>query len=627
MKKITSPKQLEELRKTLLNKKAPDKPRIIVSAKATCCYLKGSQEVVEALEQQIKNKGLEGKVELVTTGCLGFCQLEPIILIQPAGIFYPSVDASSISKIFTKDILNGEICEDLLYTDPATGKKIPYEKEIPFYRKQRRLVLGDSVKIDPTSIDDYIVIGGYSGLSKALNDLSPETIIAEIKSSGLSGRGGAGFPTGIKWENTRNRPGNTKYVICNADEGDPGAYMDRSILESNPHSVVEGMIIGAYAIGASEGWIYVRNEYPLAVKHISLAIEKAGELGLLGENILNSGFNFNIKIAKGAGAFVCGEETALIASIEGKRGVPRQKPPFPSQSGLFGKPTNINNVETLANVPIIVTKGSNWFAGIGTKASKGTKIFSLVGNVQNTGLVEVPMGTTLREVVYDIGGGAPNGKKVKAVQIGGPSGGCIPEELFHLPIDYQSLTGAGAIMGSGGMIVMDEDTCMVDVAKYFTDFLQKESCGKCVTCREGIQRMYEILTNISAGNGREEDLGLLEELAKVVKDGSLCGLGQTAPNPVLSLLRYFRSEFLVHIKEKNCPAGVCKAIIKYRIEVEKCTGCGLCKKKCPQLAIEGESKQSYAIIQDKCTKCGICSDVCKFYAVVKSGGGIVKCLN
>jgi NADH-quinone oxidoreductase subunit F len=627
MNMIRSSKQLEDFRKTLLDKKSSSKIQIIVSAKATCCYLKGSQEVVEALENEIKNKGLEGKVDLITTGCLGFCQLEPLILIQPAGIFYPSVDANSVSKIFAKDIFNGEVCEELLYTDPATAEKITYEKDIPFYRKQKRLVLGGSAQIDPTRIDDYIATGGYDALSKMLNDLSPESIITEIKQSGLSGRGGAGFPTGIKWENTRKEPGNVKYLICNADEGDPGAYMDRSILESNPHSVVEGMIIGAYAIGASEGWIYVRNEYPLAVKHITLAIEKAREIGFLGENILNSGFNFNIKIAKGAGAFVCGEETALIASIEGKRGVPRQKPPFPSQRGLFGKPTNINNVETLANVPLIIAKGANWFASVGTPASKGTKIFSLVGNVLNTGLVEVPMGTTLREVVYDIGGGAPGGKKVKAVQIGGPSGGCIPEELFHLPIDYQSLTGAGAIMGSGGMIVMDENTCVVDVAKYFTGFLQKESCGKCVTCREGIQRMNEILTNITEGNGTEEDLALLEELAKVIKDGTLCGLGQTAPNPVLSLLRYFRDEYLLHIQDKKCPAGVCKAIIQYGIVDEKCTACGLCKKNCPSLAIDGEPKKPYIINRDKCTKCGICSDICKFGAVVKISGGVEKCLN
>jgi NADH-quinone oxidoreductase subunit F len=617
MKKIDSPQELENLKKTLHSNKDSNRPSIVISTKSTCCYLKGSKEVATAFETEIKNQHLEKKIELITTGCLGFCQLEPIVLIQPSGVFYPSVNATFISKIVSS-VLKNEICEDLLYTDPLTKEKIPFEKDIPFYKKQNRMVLGNSHKINPTSINDYIAINGYGALSKALSALSPDKIIEEIKTSGLAGRGGAGFLTGMKWETTKKQPGNIKYIICNADEGDPGAYMDRSILESNPHSVIEGMVIGAYAIGAREGWIYVRNEYPLAVEHISLAIKTARELGLLGENILGSGFSFDIKIAKGAGAFVCGEETALMASIEGKRGVPRQKPPFPSQAGLFGKPTNINNVETWANVPLIINNGANWFAGIGTKTSKGTKIFSLVGKVQNTGLVEVPMGTTLREVVFDIGGGAPDSKKVKAVQIGGPSGGCIPAELFHLPIDYQSLTSAGAIMGSGGMIVVDENTCMVDLAKYFTKFLQEESCGKCVTCREGIQRMYEILNDITEGCGSEEKLALLEDLAKVVKDGSMCGLGQTAPNPVLSILRYFRDEYQAHIKEKKCPAGVCKHLIKYAINTENCTACGICKKNCPEQAITGEDKKPPLILQDKCIKCGICLEVCKFNAVSKN---------
>ncbi|MCK4267004.1 MAG: 4Fe-4S binding protein, partial [Thermoplasmata archaeon] len=479
----------------------------------------------------------------------------------------------------------------------------------------------DNGILNPNNIEEYIGLGGYSASGKALCSMQPEEVIEEIKKSGLQGRGGAGFPTGFKWEFCRKAKGDVKYIVCNADEGDPGAYMNRSLLEGNPHSVLEGMLIGAYAIGASEGIIYIRHEYPLAVKTIEIAMDQMREYGLLGKNILGTGFDFTINIVPGAGAFVCGEETALIASIEGKKGEPRQRPPFPAQKGIWGKPTNINNVETWANIPLIINKGAEWFSKIGTEGSKGTKIFSLVGKINNTGLVEVPMGLTLREMVYDIGGGIPNGKEFKAIQTGGPSGGCIPKELLDLPIDYKKLAEAGSIMGSGGLVVMDEDTCMVDVAKYFLGFLQEESCGKCLTCREGIERMLEIVTDITEGNGTMEDIGLLEDLGCVVKDASMCGLGQTAPNPVLSTLRYFKDEYLAHIQEKICPAGVCRALINFSILADDCTGCGACKKACPEDAISGEKKQMHTIDQEKCIKCGLCFETCKFNAIVKGTGG------
>ncbi len=620
MKRIKSAKELAEFTRKIRAEKKKERKRIIVSIRATCCYLKGSKEVASVLEDEVKKRKLENKVTLLMTGCLGFCQVEPVMVIQPGDIFYPSITPEAVPEILDATVIKGEILDHRLYLDPERKKRIVHWDEIPFYKRQLRLVLGNNGEIDPTRIEDYIAVGGYKALARTLTQMSPEKVIAEIKKSGLRGRGGAGFPTGVKWEVTRREKSDVKYVICNADEGDPGAYMDRSILESNPHSVIEGMIIGAYAIGAKEGWIYVRNEYPLAIEHLTLAIAAAEKFGFLGKNILDSGFDFSIKISKGAGAFVCGEETALIASIEGKRGIPRQRPPFPSTSGLWGKPTNINNVETWANVPIIIAKGADEFRKIGTKTSTGTKIFSLVGKVRNTGLVEVPMGITLEEVVFDIGGGTPNGKKVKAVQTGGPSGGCIPRRLFSLPVDYESLSQAGSIMGSGGMIVMDEDTCMVDVAKYFTNFLQDESCGKCSTCREGTQRMYSILNDITEGRGKEEDLSLLEELGDVVKDASMCGLGQTASNPLLTTLRYFKNEYLAHIKEKRCPAGVCKALIRFEIVAEKCTGCTLCRKNCPAEAITGEPKKIHSIIEEKCIKCGICYDVCKFDAVEKKSG-------
>ena len=618
LKKIKSVSDLENLRKNILSKRDPKKKCITICS-GTGCVAHGSEKVSSTFRDEIKKQNLENEVDIKSTGCHGYCEKGTIVVIHPEEICYLRVKPDDVPEIVSETIIKGNIIDRLLYTDPDTNKKIVRELDIPFYKHQKRLIFDNNLKIDPENIDDYIAVNGYSSISKALFELTPESVIGEIKKSNLRGRGGAGFPTGIKWEIAHAQKGDVKYIICNADEGDPGAYMDRSLLEGNPHLIIEGMMIGAYAIGAKEGWVYVRAEYPLAVKNVTKAIEKARELDLLGENILGSDFSFDIKIARGAGAFVCGEETSLISSIEGKRGTPNQKPPFPAQRGLFGKPTNINNVETLGKIPIIIRKGGDWFSGIGTETSKGTKIFSLVGNVQNTGLVEVPMGITLNEIIFDIGGADKD--NVKAVQIGGPSGGCIPKELFHLPVDYESLSQAGAIMGSGGMIVMDKTTCMVDLAMYFMKFLKEESCGKCSVCREGTQRMYEILHNITEGNGKEEDLYLLEELGGVIKDASMCGLGQTAPNPVLSTLRYFKDEYLTHIKDNKCPAGVCKAFIQYGIDAEKCIGCGVCKKNCPQDAIAGERKEKHSITQDKCIKCGICYNMCKFDAIFKTTGG------
>ena len=624
-KRVRTDNESYDFVKSKLENNEPEIPCVIISC-GTCGQARGALKVVEAFKQEINRLNLEDRVKIRVkirvTGCHGFCEVEPNLIIEPEGIFYVRLDPEDVGEIVRETIMNKKIIERLLYIDPSTDKKITCERDIPFYRSQNRLISGNNTRIDPRKIEDYISTGGYKGLAKALTHMTREDIISEMKRSGLCGRGGAGFPTGIKWGIAKEQEGDVKYVICNADEGDPGAYMDRSVLESNPHSVIEGMMIGGYAIGAGVGWIYLRNEYPLAIEHVTIAIDNARKRGLLGDNILDSGFSFDINIVRGAGAFVCGEETALIASIEGKKGIPRQRPPFPAQCGLFGNPTNINNVETWANVPTIITKGGDWYAEIGTEKSKGTKIFSLVGKVRNTGLVEVPMGITLNDIVYGIGGGAPNGKKVKAVQIGGPSGGCIPHELFHLPVDYESLKGAGAIMGSGGLIVMDEDSCMVDIARYFMNFLQEESCGKCSSCREGTQRMFEILSGITEGRGKLGDLALLEELGQVVKSASMCGLGQTASNPVLSTLRYFREEFIAHIEERKCPAGVCKALITYHIDQEKCIGCGLCKKNCPEKAIEGEPKTPHSIVPDRCIKCGICYDACKFDAIVKRSGGI-----
>ncbi|MFH1007316.1 MAG: NADH-quinone oxidoreductase subunit NuoF [Candidatus Latescibacterota bacterium] len=582
----------------------------------TGCVSNKSLKVKEALEREIEKAGLAEEISVVATGCNGFCAQGPIMVVQPEGIFYQMLTEEDIPHLVEEHFLKGRPVEKLMYTPPMEEKPIPRMSDIGFFSKQRLIALRNRGLIDPEKIDEYIARNGYRGLAKALTEMTPEEIIAEIKDSGLRGRGGAGFPTGKKWELARQAKGDEKYIVCNADEGDPGAFMDRSIIESDPHSVLEGMLIGAKAIGATHGFIYIRSEYPIALERLGIAIEQASEYGLLGEDILGTGFHFDIVVFKGAGAFVCGEETALIASLDGRIPLPSIRPPFPAESGVRGKPTNINNVETWANIPEIITRGAKWFSELGTETSKGTKVFSLVGKVNNTGLVEVPMGITMREIVYDIGGGIPGNKRFKAVQTGGPSGGCIPESLLDLPIDYERLTEVGSIMGSGGMIVMDEDTCMVDVAKYFLNFLRGESCGKCTSCREGLEAMYQVFADICEGRGKEEDIELLEELASAVKDGSLCALGGTSPNPVLSTLRYFRDEYEAHIKEKRCPAGVCRELIHYRVDAEKCTACHLCVKSCPQEAIRGEKKKPPTIDLAQCIKCGACLERCKSDAIV-----------
>lgn len=613
MKNLKSIHEFAGLRDRLVANRDPNTPTLVIPA-GTCGQASGANDLIRVTKRELLNRKWVDKIHLRITGCHGFCQMEPSVLIEPQRTFYPKVSSKDMIRIVNA-VAKNQVLEDLLYADPTTGNPIEKQEEIQYFRSQVRTILSRNEKIDPIRISHYIENGGYAALVKTLTLGKPEWVLEEVKTSGLRGRGGAGFPTGLKWEMLAGQPnGRGKVFVCNADEGDPGAYMDRSILEGNPHSIIEGMIIGAYGTGASEGVVYVRNEYPLAIKHLLIALREARQLGLLGEHILGTDLSFEISLVRGAGAFVCGEETALIRSIEGKMGEPRQRPPFPAQKGIDGKPTVINNVETWANIPIIIGSGAQEFAKIGTKQNTGTKIFSLVGKIKNTGLIEVPMGITIKEIVDEIGGGPATDAKLKAVQTGGPSGGCIPTSLFNLGIDYESLTQAGSIMGSGGLIVMDEKTCMVDVAKYFMNFLKEESCGKCFTCRKGTQRMYEILDDITAGRGTLESMDLLEELANIVKDTTLCGLGQTAPNPVLSTLRYFRDEYVVHISHRRCPAGVCKELITYSIN-ENCIGCQLCLRHCNVGAITGKKNEIHAIDPTKCIKCGACRSVCKFNAI------------
>lgn len=621
MERINHPEELASWKSEILSERLPTKKTIVVSS-GTCGQASGSVQIIEAVKAELKKKGLTDEVQVKVTGCHGFCQLEPNLIVYPEETFYKNLKPQDIPEIVEKSVLDDQVVSSLVFEDRKTSKKVNKQDEIPFYKKQIRLLTENNLRIDPTDIEDYIALDGYQALMNALFNMTSEAVIKEIETAGLRGRGGAGFPTGRKWEICRKADSNRKYIICNADEGDPGAYMDRSLLEGNPHSVIEGMIIGAYAIGAQEGYIYVRMEYPLAVRHVSLALEQARRHGFLGQSILGSEFAFDIRLIEGAGAFVSGEETSLMASIEGKRAFPRQRPPFPAQKGLWGMPTNINNVETWANVPLILRKGADWYAKVGTKRSKGTKIFSLVGKINNTGLVEVPMGITLKEIVYDIGGGIQDNKKFKAIQTGGPSGGCIPAEKLDLPVDYDTLAKAGSIMGSGGMIIMDEETCMVDIARYFLNFTQEESCGKCVPCRIGTKQLVGILNKITNGDGEEDDLKKMEDLCETIKNGSLCGLGQTAPNPVLTTIRYFLKEYEAHIKNKSCPALVCKGLIAYMIDPEKCVGCLLCLKNCPVDAITGQRKKVHVIDQERCIKCGACLDVCppKISAVYKATG-------
>ncbi|MBO5420523.1 MAG: NADH-quinone oxidoreductase subunit NuoF [Clostridia bacterium] len=583
----------------------------------TGCTSSHSNEIIEALESELKAKGLENEIKVIKTGCFGLCALGPIMIVYPEGCFYSEVKVEDVPEIVEEHLLKGRMVKRLIYDETITKDEIKPLNETNFYKKQNRIALRNCGVIDPESIEEYIAMDGYQALAKCLTEMTPEDVIQVVKDSGLRGRGGGGFPTGLKWSFTAKNAADQKYVVCNADEGDPGAFMDRSVLEGDPHCIVEAMTICGYATGATEGYVYVRAEYPIAVNRLDKAIRDARENGLLGKNIFNSGFDFDLHIRLGAGAFVCGEETALMTSIEGNRGEPRPRPPYPAVKGLFGKPTTENNVETFANIPQIILKGAEFFSSMGTEKSAGTKVFALGGKINNTGLVEVPMGTTLREVIEDIGGGIPNGKKFKAAQTGGPSGGCIPASLMDTPIDYDNLTAIGCMMGSGGLIVMDEDNCMVDIAKFFLDFTVDESCGKCTPCRIGTKRMMEILEKITDGKATLEDLDELEKLAYYIKDNSLCGLGQTAPNPVLATLRFFKDEYIAHIVDKKCPAGVCKALLSYSIVADKCKGCTLCSRKCPVGAISGTVKEAHTIDTSKCIKCGVCMDSCKFGAIIK----------
>lgn len=614
MQKIRTISDLEDIRKSILQDK--DSEKIIIRlCLSTGCRAQKSLKVNEALENEIKKYDLQNKIEIKKTGCHGFCEMGPIMVIEPANIFYCNVKPKYVGDIISETALNGNVINRLLWKDPLTKELTKTEKDFPVYRKQRKNVFYNSGKIDPTDIEDYIAVGGYLAIGNALVSMTPSEVVETVVSSALRGRGGGGFPTGLKWKICSAAPGDIKYIIANGDEGDPGAFMDRSLMEGDPHAIIEGMIIAAFAIGANQGFIYIRKEYPIAIDHLSIAIKQAEEYGLLGNDILGTGFNFTIKIDRGAGAFVCGEETALMISIEGRSGIPRPRPPYPAFEGLWGKPTVINNVETFANIPKIILKGADWYSSIGTSTSKGTKIFSLVGKVRNTGLIEVEMGTTLREIIFDIGGGVRKGKRFKAVQTGGPSGGCIPISRIDIPVDYDSLKEAGAIMGSGGMIVMDETSCMVDVARYFINFLLFESCGKCVPCREGLKQMHQILTNICEGQGEKGDIEMLTQLADFMITASLCGLGGTAPNPVLSTIRYFRDEYDAHIYDKKCSAGVCKNLFEYVIDEELCNGCTICKLKCPEKAISGKKKKPHSINPQLCIKCGICFNLCKREAV------------
>ena len=612
IKKIKSLQDIEQLAEQLSGIRQQQKARILICS--TGCRALGAGDVVAKFEERLKGHPLEKDVAVVQTGCIGICAMAPVVLIEPYNYIYGGVGPDDVDRIIKETIENGKCVEDLAIKQ-ADSIAATID-EVPFYKEQKRLVLENCGRIDPRRIEDAISCGTYLAAVKAITQKQPQQIIDQMTKSGLRGRGGAGFPTGVKWDFCRKAEGDTKYLICNADEGDPGAFMDRALLEGDPHRVIEGMIIGAYAIGVNQGFIYVRVEYPIAVDHINLALAQAREYGLLGENIAGSKFSFDIEVRMGAGAFVCGEETALIASLEGRRGMPRPRPPFPAQKGYLGKPTNINNVETFSNVPIVMKNGADWYSQIGTEKSKGTKIFALAGQVNNTGLVEVPMGTTLRRIIYDIGGGIPDGREFKAAQMGGPSGGCIPAKYLDNEIDYDSIQEIGAIMGSGGLIVMDEHTCMVDIARYFLEFVQSESCGKCTPCRVGTKKMLEMLEQVCGGSAKPEDLDELEQLAKHIKKSSLCGLGQTAPNPVLSTLRHFRGEYEEHIALKRCRAGVCKDLLKYQI-IELCSGCGACKKVCPVGVIEGQPKEKHIIDQDKCIKCGQCFEVCRFEAIVR----------
>jgi NADH-quinone oxidoreductase subunit F len=618
---LSSPELLEQHRQQILSRKEPTAPCISICAGAGC-VASGAIEVIAAFEAEIEKQGLTAEVDTKGTGCPGFCERGPVVVIYPDEICYLQVTPEDVPEIVSKTVREKEVIDRLVYVDTATGEKAPHEFEIPFYKHQKRHIIGSNIKIDPKSIDDYLAIGGYTALAKVLTRMTAEQVLDEVKKSNLRGRGGGGFPAGRKWEGSRNAPEPIKYVIVNADEGDPGAFMDRALLEGNPHSILEGLMIGGYAVGSHEGYVYVRQEYPLAVENVTLAIEQAEAYGLLGENILGSGFDFRVIVHQGAGAFVCGESTALMTALEGRVGEPRPKYIRSNIKGLWERPSVLNNVETWANVPLIINRGAEWFTQFGTEGSKGTKIFSLVGKITNTGLVEVPMGISLRDIIYKIGGGIPGGKRFKAVQTGGPSGGCLPEALLDLQVGFDELTQAGSMMGSGGMIVMDEDTCMVDVARYFIEFLTDESGGKCVPCREGLRQMLTLLTNITEGRGKAGDIELLEALSETAIEASLCALGKSAPNPFLSTLRYFRDEYEAHIDQKRCPALSCKHLVAYHINPQKCQACMICLRKCPAEAIDGGKKKIHVIDQEKCTGCGTCFEVCpaRFAAVEKISG-------